>query len=136
MTPNNLDPVNAAIALLAAFFGQTLAGIIGPYAVILIASTVGAAWSLGRREPSTRGGAVGYFVLINATALLVTANAARALGAWLGHADSTWLLAPIALLVGGIGSDWPRIGRWALERAGRVIDSRTGGGSNNNGGAQ
>ena len=125
---NNLDPVNASIALLAAFFGQTLAGVIGPYAVILIASTVGAAWSLGRREPSTRGGAVGYFVLINATALLVTANAAAAAGRWTGLDETNFLLAPIALLIGGVGGDWPRIVRWLLERAGRVIESRTDGG--------
>ncbi len=125
---NNLDPVNASIALLTALFGQALAGVIGPYAVIIIAATVGAAWSLGRREPSSRYSAVGYFVLLNSTAILITANAASALGRWLGQDETHYLLAPIALLIGGVGSDWPRIVRWLLERAGRVIESRTDGG--------
>lgn len=54
---NQLDPVNMAIALASVIFGPALAGVIGPYAVILIASTVGAAWSLGRRDQSARLGA-------------------------------------------------------------------------------
>ena len=123
---NNLDPVNASIALLTALFGQALAGVIGPYAVIIIAATVGAAWSLGRREPSSRNSAVGYFVLLNCTAILITANAAAAVGRWTGQDETNFLLAPIALLIGGVGGDWPRIVRWLLERAGRVIERRTG----------
>ena len=39
---NQLDPVSVAIAL---------ASIIGPYAVIIISATVGAAWALWRRDP-------------------------------------------------------------------------------------
>lgn len=47
----NLDPVSVAIALASILFGPPLAAIIGPYAVILISATVGAAWALGRRDP-------------------------------------------------------------------------------------
>ncbi|WP_284213864.1 hypothetical protein [Comamonas jiangduensis] len=124
---NQLDPVNVAIALASVIFGPALAGVIGPYSVILIASTVGAAWALGRRDPSVRLGAAWYFLRLNATAVLVTVGLANLAGRWSGHDDVTWMLAPIALLVGGVGDDWPRLARWVFARAGRVIERRAGG---------
>ncbi|CAM4077874.1 Holin [Bordetella tumbae] len=125
---NNLDPVNVAVAVASVLFGPTLAAIIGPYAVIVIASTVGAAWSLGRRDPTARLGAVWYFLRLNATAVLITAGLADIVGRWIGGDDTSWLLAPIALLVGGVGDDWPRIGRWIIARVGSVFERRIGGG--------
>lgn len=127
MPPNHLDPVNVAIALAGILFGPTLAAVVGPYAVIIIAATVGAAWSLGRREPAPRLGAAWYFVRLQATAILVTASLASAAARWLDLEDHTWLLAPIALLVGGVGDDWPRLVRWLLARVQRLIDRRARG---------
>ena len=124
---NHLDPVSVAAALASIVFGPALAAIIGPYAVILVASTVGAAWALGRRDPSARLGAVGFMLRLNATAMLVTVALASFLGRWLGSEDPSWLLAPIALVVGGIGDDWPRLGRWLFGFVGRVFERRTGG---------
>lgn len=100
---NQLEPTNVAIALASVLFGPTLAALVGPYAVILIASTVGAAWALGRRDPSARLGAAGYFLRLNVTALLVTVGLATLAGRWLGFDETNWMLAPIALLVGGVG---------------------------------
>ena len=122
-----LDPVSVAIALASVIFGPALAAVIGPYAVIIVSATVGAAWALGRREPGARLGAAWYFLRLNATAVLVTVSLAKLAGQWVGQQNTTWLLAPIALLVGGVGDDWPRIGRWLLERAGRLIERRAGG---------
>ena len=122
-----LDPVSVAIALASVIFGPALAAVIGPYAVIIVSATVGAAWALGRREPGARLGAAWYFLRLNATAVLVTVSLANLAGQWAGLQNTTWLLAPIALLVGGVGDDWPRIGRWLLERAGRLIERRAGG---------
>ena len=122
-----LDPVSVAIALASVIFGPALATVIGPYAVIIVSATVGAAWALGRREPGARLGAAWYFLRLNATAVLVTVSLANLAGQWVGQQNTTWLLAPIALLVGGVGDDWPRIGRWLLERAGRLIERRAGG---------
>ena len=127
MGGNQLDPVNVAIALSSVLFGPALAGVIGPYAVIIIASTVGAAWALGRRDPSARLGAAWYFVRLNTTAVLVTVGLANLAGHWLGHEDTSWMLAPIALVVGGVGDDWPRMGQWVLERVARVLERRAGG---------
>lgn len=124
---NTLDPVNVSIALASVIFGPALAGVIGPYSVILIASTVGAAWALGRRDPSARLGAAWYFLRLNATAMLVTVGLASFVGRWLGHDDTSWMLAPIALLVGGVGDDWPRVARWLMLRVLRIFERRAGG---------
>lgn len=128
MPPQPLDPVNVAIALAGVLFGPALAAVIGPYAVIIISATVGAAWSLGRREPSPRLGAAWYFLRLQATAVLITVSLASLAARWLGMDDHTWLLAPIALLVGGVGDDWPRVGRWLLARVLRMLERRAGGG--------
>lgn len=122
-----LDPVSVAIAISSVVFGPTLAAVIGPYAVIIIASTVGAAWALGRRDPGARLGAALYFLRLNATAVLVTVGLANLGARWLGYDDTRWMLAPIALVVGGVGDDWPRVGRWILHRVARVLERRAGG---------
>lgn len=126
MTPPQLDPVSVAIALAGVLFGPALAAIIGPYAVIIIGATVGAAWALGRRDPAAKLGAAWYFLRLNATAVVVTVGLANLAARWLGVTDHSWLLAPIALFVGGVGDDWPKVGRWALVRIGRVLERRAG----------
>lgn len=127
MTPPQLDPVSVAIALAGVIFGPALAAFIGPYAVIIISATVGAAWALGRRDPAARLGAAWYFLRLNATAVVVTVGLATLAGRWLGIADHSWLLAPIALIVGGVGDDWPTLGKWMFVRAGRVLERRASG---------
>lgn len=129
MTTHQLDPVNVAIAFASIAFGPTLAGIIGPYAVIIISATVGAAWALGRRDPATRVSAAWYFLRLNATAAIVTVSLAKLAGVWLGLEDSSWLLAPVALIIGGIGDDWPSVGKWLVSTIGRIFERRAGGGA-------
>jgi hypothetical protein len=128
MNQTHLDPVSVAIALASVIFGPAMAAIVGPYAVIIIAATVGAAWALGRREQGSRLGAVWYFMLMNGTAVMVTVSLAKLAGRYLGDTDPYWLLAPIALVVGGVGEDWPKVGRWAFSRVARVFERRLSGG--------
>lgn len=128
MNSQQLDPVSVAIALASVLFGPALAGVIGPYAVIIISATVGAAWALGRRDAAAKISAAWYFLRLNATAAIVTVSLAKLAGMWMGVADHSWLLAPVALVVGGVGDDWPRVGRWVLVRAGRIFERRAGGG--------
>ncbi len=128
ITTAHLDPVSVSIAVASIIFGPALAGFIGPYAVIIISATVGAAWALGRREPDVKLGAAWYFLRLNATAVLVTVSLANLAARWIGSDDSHWMLAPIALIVGCVGDDWPRVGRWLLVRAGRVLERRASGG--------
>lgn len=122
---NHLDPVNAAIVFASIVFGPALAALIGPYSVIVIASAVGAAWSLRRRaSDSPHLDTLCFFLLIIFTAILVTVGIANTVANWLNLTDATFLLSPIALLIGGIGSDWPRILKWGFAR---WFKHRTGG---------
>ena len=124
---NHLDPINVSIALASILFGPTLASIVGPYAVILMAATLGAAWALGRRPPDAKIGATLYFLRLNVTAVLVTVSLANLTSQWAGMEDGSWLLAPIALFVGSVGDDWPKVSKWLMLRLARLIERRTGG---------
>ena len=99
-----------------------------PYAVILVGATLGASWSLGGQELKSNTAAARHFILLGATAMLVTVPVANGLAQWIGMSSSTWMLVPIAILIGSVGDAWPRVGRWALALAGRVIERRSGGG--------
>lgn len=119
---DQLDPVSVLVALLTVVLGPALAAVVGPYAVIIIAASTGAGWSLGRREASTRVSATFFFLRINFTALLVTVSAAEIAKSFGVPADLRWMLAPIAILIGGIGDDWPAVGAWLVGRIGKFID--------------
>jgi len=122
-----IDPISASTAFASVLFGPDLAHIIGPYAVILLASTTGAAWALGRTEPmSSRLDATLFFVRLNLMALLLTVPAAHAATRAFDIHDTSWLLAPIALMIGAIGNDWPKVGKWVLTRVARLFERRTG----------
>ncbi len=125
---NQLDPINVSVAVASLAFGPVLAAVIGPYSVIIIASSVGAAWSLGRRESLSKIGAGFYFLRLILTAMLITVSIASVIGDWLNHDDSSWMLAPIALLVGGVGDDWPKLVSWGFKWAVGLFERRGGGG--------
>lgn len=128
MPSSHLEPVSAAVVLASVMFSPVLSEIIGPYAVIIICATVGASWSLGRRDPDAKLSAAGYFLRLNATAAVVTVGLAKLAGTWFGVEDYTWLLSLIALTVGAIGDDWPAVGKWAIALIGRIFERRSGGG--------
>lgn len=124
----SIDPVSVAILVASVLVSQQLAEIIGPYAVIVMAASTGAAWSLGRQGSTTRLGAVAYMAKINLTALLLTVGAAEFVGwMWPSFAGHKWILAPIALLVGAIGNEWPVVVRWLSSRVAALVDRRVGG---------
>lgn len=131
MNPHpQLDLVSVVIALISGVLAPQLAAVIGPYVVIVLAASTGAAWALSRREPGSRLGALAFFMLLVASAVMLTAAVAMGLSRWLGWQDTSWLFAPIAVIIGAIGDDWPRIGRWAIDRArGWFERSSTGGGN-------
>lgn len=134
--PPPIDIVSLAIALAGLIFGQELAQMIGPYAVIMMGASLGAVISASRLEPGTGmhwAAHLGFFVTL---ALLVTVPLAYWLERQLGF-ESKWLFGPVAILVAGIGQDWPLLVRWALGQARRLAEgwvTRRGG--NNAGGDQ
>lgn len=115
MLPSNtqaLDPVSAIIMVLTAFLSPALAHVMGTYSVILVAAAFGAGWALMRREKGPLPGAIGFVVLVTGTSTLVTAGATELLNSYLKLGSTNFLLAPVALLIGGIGQDWPRVLPW------------------------
>ena len=115
----HLDPTHVAVTIASAVLAPALAEVVGPYAMIFIASTIGASWALGRQATMTRLKALLFFLRINATAAIVTVFIADFLAKQLGYGSGTgglWLITPIALVIGGVGDDWPALIRWVVKR--------------------
>jgi len=138
MPHSQLNPVEATVALLLLVFSPEAAKIVGPYAVIILSAALGASWSLGRKPPLERNaGAFAFFLKIIGTACLVTVGLAELAKHYFKlDIDITWLLAPIGLLIGGVGDDWPKLVNWAWEkvkgRIGAKIEGQSTGGSDGN----
>lgn len=124
------DIVGVCVLLASLIFSSSVAAVVGPYMVILIASTIGASFSLARRPKSTRGAALWYFARINGLAALLTVGMAAALAAYWPDVSERVLLAPIALLVGFVGDDWPKLLARVMRAVNAAIDHfRTGKGA-------
>jgi hypothetical protein len=126
-TPPPIDPVSVATGLAAAALGADMASLIGPYAVIIAASAIGASWSLAGRPPAPTGAAVLFFVRVILLACMLSVGIEQAVHRWVWPITEHWLLAPIAISVGAIGDRWPLVGGWLLERMARIVDRRIGG---------
>ena len=116
----HLDPTHVAVTVASAVLAPALAEVVGPYAIIFVASTIGASWALGRQAAMTRLKALLFFLRINATAAIVTVFIADFLAKQLGYSGSSreglWLITPIALMIGGVGDDWPAIIHWVVKQ--------------------
>ena len=114
---SNLDPASVMITLLAAMLSPAVGEVLVPYAVIFLASSTGAGWSLGRREASSKGSGFWFFVRVNMTAGLLTYGVAEGINHFYKLQSTVWLFAPIAFAIGLVGDDWPAVRRWLLRRA-------------------
>lgn len=122
MTQQQLDFVSVVIFVATLIFSPEVANVVGPYLVILFASTIGASFALARRDKTTRWGAFWYFARVNGVAIFLTGFvAAAAVSQWpVVHERS--LFAPIAFLLGLAGEDWPDIAKWAAGKLNALID--------------
>lgn len=111
---SNLDAVQATIVVLTCLFGPSMAAVIGPYAVIVLAAIGGASWSVGRRPAGERSllndGL--FFVRLVITALMIAGGLAVWAERWTGPDTRQWTLPVIALAIGAVGDDWPSVARW------------------------
>lgn len=104
-----LDVVGLFVTLTALAATPEIADVVGPYMVILVAAVIGASFALARRTTSSRLLAVWFMARVAALAVLLTVGAASFVNAMRPELHVRGLLAPIALLVGFIGDDWPRL---------------------------
>ena len=123
-----LDPISVAVALAGAVLGPAMAGIVGAYGVILLGWLGGALVGLWRRDPSDRLGVVRFLVITLILTLGATVPASQWLDSQFDWAESGSLLFPVAFLIPAIGTDWVRVGRWALNWIGRRFDQDNAGG--------
>lgn len=112
----NLDPVSVMITLLAAILSPAVSAVLGPYAVIILASGTGAAWSLGRREPTSKLSALWFFLRVNMTACVLTSSVAALLNKVYAVHDVEWSYALVAFGIGLVGDDWKAVSMWVLDR--------------------
>lgn len=116
----HLDPTHVAVTIASAVLAPALAEVVGPYAIIFVASSIGASWALGRQATMSRLKALLFFLRINATAAIITVFLADFLAKQLGYisgsGEDLWLIAPIALVIGGVGDDWPTLIQWVVKR--------------------
>jgi len=121
-----IDPVAVSVALITLLIGPKLAVYVGPYVVIAAAGLTGAAFSLGRRDPQAKLGPMSFLAVMVAFSTLLTVGATQLLAFLWAPLGSTWMLAPIALVIGYIGDEWPDLFKWVASRAGRLIERRSG----------
>lgn len=119
--PPPIDIVSVCIALATLLFGNDLAQIVGPYAVIIMGAVLGSGLSAARLEPG-KGMSTGMHMLTYITlALLLAVPVAFVVERQMGYAHK-WLLGPVAVLVSGIGHDWPALVRWALGQVRTLLE--------------
>lgn len=122
MPPNPpLDVVSVVTTIALLLWSPALASVIAPYAVIIVAASTGAAWSLSRRDPETRWLAFKFLLRVNAMALLLTISICNGLELYVFHREVKWSLVPVALVIGWIGDDWPAVLGWFTRVGRRVV---------------
>ena len=122
-TQPDISIVALAGMLASAIFGHEMAHVVGPYIVIILASTVGASFALARRPPETRASAVYFFLRTVGLAILLTVALASIVTGYYPEATEKALIAPIAFVVGYIGDGWPAVFKWASEKINAFIDA-------------
>lgn len=120
------DIVGLFVFIAAFLFSTEVASVVGPYMVIAVAATVGASFSVARREKSTRLGAIWFFLKLMILAVLVTVGLAAIATAYYPSLNERALLAPIALLVGFVGEGWPALLGKVMKFLGGLLDLARG----------
>lgn len=112
--PPNLEPAAVLTLIASTLAGPTIAGVVGPYAVIIIASLVGASWALSEDKATTTWTAAWFLLRITATAALLTVGITAVLERYVftTGAETRWLFAPVAFAIGWAGNDLPAAMRW------------------------
>jgi len=109
------------------FVGPALAGVIGPYAVIIIAALAGASWALSDETATNTTSALWFLLRITITAAVLTSVVVALLERYLlpgGNEASRWLIAPVAFGIGWVGRDWPTLLRWLGSLLSRIAAAR------------
>lgn len=109
LAKNPLDPLSVAQLLMGLVLNPTLASIIGPYSMILLAAIGGAAASLADDKQSlTRWQAFAFFLRGIGVALLWTVPATTLVANYL-HWEADWILLIVAAILSYATGKWRQI---------------------------
>lgn len=116
------DILAVVVAIAALIFSQEVAHMVGPYLLIIMASAIGASWTVKRQDMTSRAGAMWYFAKVCGAAVLLTGFLSALISGF--HADLTErsLLVPVAFGLGAVGSDWKPVILWAARKIGQMVD--------------
>ncbi|WP_156480903.1 hypothetical protein [Variovorax sp. PAMC 28711] len=120
------DAVGFGIFLAGLFYAPDVAAVVGPYIVIVLASVIGASFALKRRDKTTRLIAVWYFLRVAGLAVLITVSLASMGSSYYSSVTERVLITPVALIVGAVGDDWPKLLRAVVRFIFRTIDLARG----------
>lgn len=112
--PSISDIVGLFIFALSLFFSREVANIVAPYAVILVASAVGASFALSRRQGTTRFSGACYFIRVCGLAMLITVGIASFIATYHESLTTRLMIAPVAFMIGFVGDDLPEMARKAI----------------------
>lgn len=126
MTSTPLDPSSIAVAIIGSVCGAEIANYLGPYSVIAAGGAAGACIALSRSEQTTTLKACIFVALMTSISIMLTVSASELIRYAFPSIEIKWLLAPVAIIIGGVGHDWPIIGKWIVSRAGLLFEKRSG----------
>lgn len=121
-SPSITDVVGLFVFVAAVVFSPEVAAVVGPYMAIIVTASIGASFSLARRERSSRTSAVFFFARVCGLAALLTVGLSFMLAGMHSSLSERALLAPIAFAIGLVGDDWPSVARWAGGKLSMLID--------------
>lgn len=125
--PSVLDAVGFGIFIASWVYAPSVAAVVGPYIVIVLAAVIGASFALKRREKTARLVAIWYFLRVAGLAVLITVSLASIASSYYSSLTERALITPVALMIGAIGDDWPKLLRAIVRFIFRAIDLARGG---------
>ena len=117
-----IDPISVMVAVSSVVFAQEVAHVVGPYLVILFASTIGASFALAARPPTTRLSAFAFFFRVNGLSVLLTYSIAVVVHHFYPLDTASSWFAPVAFAIGFVGDRWPTVMMWAARKFSRFLD--------------
>ena len=124
--PSVLDAVGFGIFVASWVYAPSVAAVVGPYIVIVLAAVIGASFALKRREKTARLVAIWYFLRVAGLAVLITVSLASIASSYYSSLTERALITPVALMIGAIGDDWPKLLRAIVRFIFRAIDLARG----------
>lgn len=117
----SLDPIDVARVLAGIFLSQQVAGIVGPYSIIILAAMAGAAAALANRKPTGRYGSFAYFFGATLASVLLTVPAASLVATLNDKWEAQVFFVPVAALLSYTVDRWKELVGSGVDAVKRLI---------------